>query len=182
MGAYLATGIVQNICMRKKDIGAKVAMETIKAALQKEVHLDHYAYSEDDTGVCWTLKPYMLEGNLPEFLESQFKMYDEQNKKWQEDLKQITQAQTGQERLDLAQNNSLVRFQMIKPIYSYLDVEQENGFETHIMLTYDLIAFFVDGKIVMECYNNILSYFTKNLRLQNQQYPISNCLKIMITS
>ncbi|MBP9692729.1 MAG: hypothetical protein KBD90_05315 [Alphaproteobacteria bacterium] len=181
MGAYLATGIVQKMVIRTKDIGTKVTMEAVKAALQKKVHLDHYAYSENDSTIYWTLKPHMLEGNLPEFLEAQFNLYEGQKKSLQEDLEKVKQAQTGEDRLTLAKNK-LPHFQIIKPIYEYTKVKQEDGFEAHVPLVYALLAFFMDGKIVMECYGNILNYFTENLRLQNQQYPISNCLQVMITS
>ncbi len=181
MGAYLATGIVQKMYIRTKDISSKVTMEAIRTALQKKVHLDDYDYSEDGSEICWTLKPQMLEGNLPEFLETQFNMYEGQKKSLQEDLEKIKQAQTGEGRLTLAKNK-LPHFQIVEPIYEYIKVKQEDGFETHVPLVYALLAFFMDGKIAMECYGNILNYFTENIRLQNQQYPISKCLQVMITN
>lgn len=181
MGTYLATGIVQNLRIRKKEINTKLPIEAIKTSLQKEVHLDHYIYGENDSDIYWTLKLGMLEGNFLEFLESQFQLYDEQKKRWQEDFQKIKQVQTGEGRLKLAENG-LPHFQIMTPIYNHIKIKKENGFETDIPLIYTVLAFFIEGKIVMECYGEILDYFTKNIRLQNQNYPISNCLKIMITS
>ena len=49
-------------------------------------------------------------------------------------------------------------------------------------LNLDLISYFMDGKIIMECYGNILRYFEHNIRLQRDKYPIVDCIKVMITS
>lgn len=182
MGAYLVTGIVKNIGIRKKEVAGQVTVEAIKAALQEKVSLNHYDYREDQNAMYWEIKSNMLEGNFLEFYEAQCNIYDKSGKTWQEGFNQITNAKTGKARLTLAESKNLGHFKLIENIYDRLKIEQENGFTTNVNITYDLIAFFVDGKIMMECYNNILNYFTKVIRLQNTQYQASQCLAVMITS
>ena len=78
MGTYLATGIVQKMYIRKREMEVKsLTIEDVQKALQKELNLEYYLPSDDETTISWSLKPQILEGNFPEFLETQFKMYDE---------------------------------------------------------------------------------------------------------
>lgn len=182
MGTYLATGIIQTMIIRKKEIDRKtIPLENIKGSLQKELNLDHYVFGEDENAIFWTIKPELLEGNFVEFLETQFTMYDDA-KDMQDVISSVTQAKTGKDIIDLAQDKALVNFQMVDYILDPLEVLRQNGFLDHIMVNYHMIALFIDGKIIMECYDNILHYFERSIRLQQEKYPVVTCLKTMITS
>jgi hypothetical protein len=50
------------------------------------------------------------------------------------------------------------------------------------MVYYDLIAYFMDGKIITEGLGNSLKYFEANIGLQKDKYPLSSCVKVMVTS
>lgn len=188
MGTYLATGIVYKIIILKRDmvsrkyvIKDKFPMENITESLQQEINLDHYVFREDENSIFWEIKPEMLEGNFVDFLETQFKMYGNK-RNIQEVIPKIKEAQIGNKIIDLAKERSLCNFQMVDYILDSLPVLHADGFPDHTTVNYHLIAFFIDGKIIMECYDNILHYFEKAIRLQEEKYPVVSCLKTMITS
>jgi len=181
MGTYLATGIVHKMCIQKRDMGThKFTLENIVESLQKELNMDHYVFGEDEDSIFWEIKPEMLEGNFVEFLETQFKMYND-TRNIQEVITKIKEVKTGDKIIELAKQESRFNFQMVH-LLSFLKILPENGFPDHITVSYHLIAFFLDGKIIMECYGNILHYFEKAIRLQEEKYPVVACLKTMITS
>ena len=181
MGTYLATGIVQKMRIRKRDMGTnKFTIENIVKSLEKELGMDHYVFGEDDDSIFWKIKPKMLEGNFSEFLETQFKMYDD-TKNVQALITKVKEAKSGEEIIELAQSGNFSGFQMVNYIEEYPRVLCVNGFTDHLPVNYYLMAFFMDGKIIMECYRNIFHYFERNIRLQEDKYPVVRCLKTMIS-
>jgi len=184
MGTHLATGIIQKMLISKKDIERKsLQMQDIEESLQRELNLLHYVRSEKDEIVSWKIKPEMLEGNFAEFLEMQFKMYKGTlDKEEQLVIDEIKEAGTGNKIIELAKKVSHADFQMISHLYESLSVKKPSGFSDQIGIQYHMMAFFIDGKIIMECYKNILRYFEQTIRLQAEKYPVVGCLKTMITS
>ena len=181
MGTYLATGIVQCITIDKRyqDITPGKIIEQ----LRNELDIDCYNYSEDVSGYYWRIKPEVLEDGLVEFLDTQFKMYKNiQDKSMETALEELDKAKNGDEIIALASSKTLIRFRLLEPIIHYIKVIRDNGFDDDITVYYSLISYFLDGKIIMECYNNILKYFEHNIRLQNEKHPLVNCVKVMITS
>ena len=75
-----------------------------------------------------------------------------------------------------------MHFQLVNNIIEHIKVVRDNGFYVNVMVSYSLIAYFLDGKIIMECYGNILRYLEYNIRLQKNKYAIVDCVKVMITS
>ncbi|MGI9214697.1 MAG: hypothetical protein ACR2HS_03310 [Gammaproteobacteria bacterium] len=84
--------------------------------------------------------------------------------------------------MKLAEDKNLVHFQLLDQIFGYIKVISINGFNEYVEVLYSLIAYFLDDKIIMECYSNLFRYLEYNIRLQRKKYPIVDCVKIMITS
>lgn len=105
MSTYLATGIVQEIVIDKRQIKySDITVDKITKKLQNELNLDCYNYTEDSEGHYWKIKPKTLEENLVEFLSIQFQMY--QNKtdsNMQEVIRQLGEAANGKEIIKLAE-------------------------------------------------------------------------------
>jgi hypothetical protein len=183
MGTYLATGIVQDIVIDKRDIRFKdITAVIIQKHLTKELDINYYNFSEDSDQYCWKIKPEIFESELVEFLRSQFAMYkDIQDESMKKTLAQLAIVKTGSEILSLASSRNLVNFQLLEPITHYIRVVRDNGFDEAIDVSYKLISYFLNGKIIMECYNSIFNYFERNIRLQAEKYPLVNCIKVMIT-
>ena len=164
MGTYLAVGIVPKIVINKSSIkSSDLTLDLILEQLNKELKIDCYNFSEDLKKYCWEIKPNILEGNLVEFLDEQFKAYTS----WEdEDLKevivQLTNLKDFKQIMKLAEDKNLVHFQLLDQIFGYIKVISINGFNEYVEVLYSLIAYFLDDKIIMECYSN-LEY---NIRLQ----------------
>lgn len=184
MGTYLATGIVQKIVIRKNYRSRylnrpEITLETLQEGLRRELNIDHYNLSEDDDQFVWTIKPEMLEGNFAEFVSVQQEMYQGRCEK--DIIDQIREAKTGDKIIQLAQERRFENFQMVSYMREFIEVPMESGFTDDVPVDYEMIALFLDGKIIMECYGRIFHYFERNIRLQENKYPVAACLKIMIS-
>ena len=110
-------------------------------------------------------------------------MYYEKIEEWPRDiLTTIKETLTGEEIILLASQKPSEHFQKVDNIVDIIRVLDPNGFERKITIDYQLIAFFMDGKIIMESYTDILRYYRKNIRLQKEKHPIADCIKICITA
>jgi hypothetical protein len=184
MGTYLATGIVQEISIDKRMIKyPDITVDKITNILQDEVNLDYYDFSEDLEGYYWKIKPKLLESNLADFLSTQFKMYQSKpSSRMLDVIDQLGKVASGEEIIKLAKSKSLINFQSVHQIIEYINVIRDNGFNEYVMVYYDLIAYFMDGKIITEGLGNSLNYFEANIGLQKDKYPVATCVKVMVTS
>ena len=184
MGTYLATGIVQEIAIDKKRISySDITVDKITDKIKDEVNLACYNFREDLEGYYWQIKPELLENNLVEFLSTQFKMYQSSPDTYLlKVIDQLGKTSGSEEIIKLAESNTLVHFNSAHQIIEYVSVLRDNGFKEHVMLFYNLIAYFLDGKIITEGLGNSLRYFEANIRLQKDKYPVADCVKVMITS
>jgi hypothetical protein len=184
MGTYLVTGIVQKIIIDKRDIVKNnIRIEDVSDKIKEGINLDYYTLKEEEDFYSWNISPNILEKGLNDFLEDQFDMYYRDRKEWPEDLlKIIKETSTGEELISLASQKRFEHFQQVTNIEEDVLIMLPSGFNKRIEINYNLIAFFIDGKIIMECYSNILRYFDKNIRLQKEKHPIVDCIKTCITT
>lgn len=185
MGTYLATGVIKDIIIRKKDITCDyITIDKIKEQLSAKLNIDCYNYSEDEKGHYWQIKQEMLENDFAEFLDAQFQMCAKQNEQIKESLKKVQETKSVQELFDLCDSKSLENFQLVSPIIDYISVTRSNGwYEDNVLVYFNMMAYLLEGKIIMECYGKSFAYFEHNIRaLQKEKYPIVECVKIMITS
>ena len=184
MGTYLATGIVQGISIDKGQIKyPDISIDNITKKLKEEINLACYDYSEDSKGYYWKINPKMLEGNLAEFIETQFQMYQSKiDDRMKDVVSLLKKTASGDEVIKLAIDEHLINFQYLHQLETYIRVIRDNGFDEHIMVSYELIAYFLDGKIITEGLGNSLNYFESNIRLQKDKYPVAECVKVMVTS
>jgi hypothetical protein len=187
MGVYLATGLVQDITIHKDDMKRKnMSMDNIKHALKNEFAIEHYIFGEDERTIFWKINPKMLEGNFIEFFKIQLNMYYlVKDQRIEDNIKRIisaiNEAKTGENMIALAEEKQFEHFQTVGYIMEHLEVACQNERLNPINVHYQLIGFFLDGKIIMECYRDILHYFENNIRLLHAQYPVAGCLKVMMT-
>ena len=184
MGTYLANGIVQNIVVEKIELeNRKVTIDAINESLKYELNIDCYDQSEDADAYYWKIKPEMFECDLAKFLDTQFQMYTKEKDRCMQDvIDKLQEVKNVEGVTEMVNSKSFTHFQLVDNIMEHITVTQEDGFDTSILVHYSLIAYFLDGKIIMECYGNILKYFERNIRLQRDKYPIVDCIKVMITS
>lgn len=67
-----------------------------------------------------------------------------------ETIDQLSKASNGEDVIKLAESKSLINFQSIDQIIEHVRVVRDNGFNEQVMIFYNLIAYFIDGKIITE--------------------------------
>jgi hypothetical protein len=110
MGTYLATGIVQKIVIDKSRIQyPDITLDNTIQQLKKELNINYYDFSENIDEYFWHIKPQVLEKNLVEFLDAQFKIYtDEKDRGMQQVIVKLTEIKNLDQIIELAASNSLV--------------------------------------------------------------------------
>lgn len=89
-------------------------------------------------------------------------------------VEELAKIKGGEGIMKLAADRSLVNFKLIDYIMEDIKLTRSNGFDECVEAHYNLMAYFMNGKI--------LRYFEHNIRLQKTKYPIVDCVKVMITS
>lgn len=185
MGTYLATGIIEKILVSKKSIEKQsLTIEAVEESLKDELNIEFYERAEENDTVYWAINPKMLEGNLEEFLRVQFLMYENKiDDETNQLLELIKNEKDGSKIIELSDSDQRhFCFRMLRYFDDFVKVKDERGFLKYVDVNYHMISYFRDGKIIMECYKNILHYFERNIRLQKEKYPIAECVKTLITS
>lgn len=176
MGTYLANGIVLDITIDKEDLEREnFGLEEAIKCLKDEVNIDLYDLKEIEDRYIWTIKPEMFGGNFIEFLEEQFRLYGgEEDRSIAQVIEEIKGLKSPEEIMNLPDEKSSPNFQLLDLFSDYIGYRIE--------VRYRLICYFMDGKILMECYGRILRYFEQMIRLQRDKYPIVDCVKVMISN
>ena len=181
MGTYLITGIVKEIVVYKERIkNQNLTFEKINEELKHELNLDYYDSYENQDGYYWKIKSIILNQDLVKFLEAQFKMYTNlQDFHMTMTIEQLA-TMNSKQILELAVSKNLLYFQLIENIIDSIKILCENGFYDYVEINYSVIGYFIEGKIIMESYKDIFRYFENNIRLQRKDYPIVDCVKVML--
>ncbi|MCC2624296.1 MAG: hypothetical protein K0R14_169 [Burkholderiales bacterium] len=180
---FLVTGIVNKLSINKRSIKEEYNLKHVTLALEREININKYDLTIDKEQYIWQLKPDNLNGDdLVPFLQAQYSMYDpERALKLNEEIAINLKGKLKNEILQMTENGKgFSRCAKLIHINHYIRIP-EISFNS-IEIDYELLTFFVDGKIIMECYDNILFYFERLIRLQVQNYPIADCVKVAITS
>ena len=174
MGQYLTSNIVEKIIVSKEEVSDN---KIIKDILGKELNLNKYSFIENGDGYYWKLKEEYFQGyKIRKFLEEQFEMYGSSEMK-DEELEAISNAKTAKDLKELARDKFSQNFQKgIECHYLFAD-----GSRRKISVRYEVIIYLIQGKIAMECYDNMLRYFSRLIHLQNEKHEIADCTKVMIT-
>lgn len=187
MGQDLGVGIPTKITIRRKDITSEKAdLACIKRGLEDVLDIGSYDFTQDsDQYYLWKIKPELLNANFKEFYAELMQDYDKKLTKQEIELISKSDA-IGQELLDIAHNDGLFNFYTtdgVDEIIHLHDIEGNeinNGYNNSLDINLEFLVFCSEGKIMMECYGQLFSFFEQNLRKQYVQYPASKCLKILI--
>jgi len=177
LGEYIQEGLCYKVKVSKTRMdNNKVNYEDIMEGLVKEIPLKLYDVEETENNYSFTLKDEILEsGQLTEFLTEQYKLLNANEDKSKEIIAKLTDFNKSDDIIKFAKEKSYENFQF-SSMYHNLDCGKRRK---SIMIEYELINFYVVGKIVMECYNEFLSYI-ETLIKWNNPYKVSEAVKIMI--
>jgi len=188
MGTYLMVGIASKIQMSKKEqYGKSVTRKQLEVAIGKKININKFTYLETNDDHNWEIKDEALD-NVGPFLSAQLEMYNEQAKLlpaldeiYKLNGKQLKEYLNKLGKYDHAELTKSVYFHY-ETLWDYETVIDDESWDRTVEGAYELIRLFMDGKIIMECYNHMFHYFERTIALQKDKYPIADCVRVMITS
>jgi hypothetical protein len=177
MGQYLATGIVTQInLLRNKDL-TEEQLKEIKEQLSKQVNLEKYETLEG--GCSFEIKDDCLWNGFPAFLRDQYAVYtqDRIDPEILVTLDQIEALGSGIELKGFLEDDlGAYVLRYAKAVDSF----RIPGCYNEISVKIEIAMFFMDGKILMECGDQIFHYFTHYIQRQKNLYPIADCARVML--
>lgn len=185
MGRYLSIGIVTRISI-DKELARKKAdatTEEIRETLQKHYNkCDIYHLGENEQCVFLSLKPEIVEEDLAGLLQDFYEMRypDEKTRVHYVDMDIVKESKTYDEWMELAADKQFQAFQFDEILYS--STPFPGGWTESLNTDIQQIILSLDGKIIMECYGEIFTFFTQLLKEKLSKYRLSDSLLVDITS
>ncbi len=173
---YLQIGVCTMIRINNKR--RNYPREDILAELSHEMDLQHYDITEEPEGyLVLTLDISFLEEHIYEFMKKQYSyIVDCTVEETEYALRCIkTAVQTGTVQA-LADSQELPYFKSNKMI-KYMELPKYRDF---MLMDYRLITYFKQGKMSLESYDDILLFLEKMIKLQAEEYPLVNNVRIMV--
>ena len=176
MGRFLECGIAKTIKVEKD----RYSKEEILNKLAKSVDLDIYeAIEEREKYFELELKKDIMEKYAVKFIEEQLKIAGQ-------DINEICGDKISLKDLENQKYDELMEIADEKECYNFQLLDCLFGFSNDIsyitedlFICADIIAFLGDGKIIMECYNDVFGYF-RNQVIKNSNNPIKTAMVVTI--
>lgn len=179
MGQYLTIGIATDLTVNKgKAERSFGSVENFKVEFEKQFNLNSiYKWVEDEDYAAFELRPEVAEKEWIDFLSDFYRMrYDNSEKEGI--IEALKKENNYQEWIKLAKTKSFESYQFDE----YLCYPIKGGDRYQLVYaSVNQIILSLDGKIMMECYNNLFSFFTKLVKERMQQYKLSDSLVVYIT-
>ena len=150
MGQYVQAGICNRAVVSKRQLEGRVTYEEFIEEVNKELNLDLYNIIDDEENYIFVLKSQALDKDkLVEFLEEQYDLCYADKVNTQKIIDELKNIGSSEDIINLAKEKKYGNFQ-------YNDYTYENIYCTkwkhRVMVEYELIVYFIQGKIFMECY------------------------------
>lgn len=177
MGQYIQVGICCKVKISKiKMENSIVSYEEVIDGLGKEIPLNLYKVKETDNSYNFILKEEILENSqLPEFLLGQYKLFGAEGDRIEEIICKLNKLNKFDDIISFSEQKKYENFQYTR-VYNYIYCGK---WEHSVMVEYELITFFLAGKIMMECYNRFLKYIEALIHKDNT-YKVSEAIKVFI--
>jgi len=175
MGEYIQAGICCKVNISKSHM-KNIDFGEVGIGLGKEISIDLYQMEETENGYIFSLKEENLEkGELAEFLMEQYKLFGANEEKVKEIIEKVKDLNKYEDIIEFAETKRYQNFQY-SSIYNniYCGKRQDK-----VIVEYELVTFYLAGKIEMECYNEFLKYIEALIKKDNP-YRISGAVKVLI--
>lgn len=183
MGRYLTIGIATKILINKEQARAQASAtsEEVKKALQDTFNQSGiYDVNENESCVWLALKPTIAEPEWLEFLQDFYKLrYQDEMRGNMADLEIIKTRKTLKEWLELAKEKPYPAFQLDKNVDH--NIPFPRGWTNTLRTNIEQIILSIDGKIIMECYDDVFSFFTCLIKERLSKYQLTNSLLVEIS-
>ena len=184
MGQYLTIGLVTkfSIIKQRAKQQASATPEEVKDALQKHCNKSEiYRLEESEGSVYLTLRPEIVEVELTDFLQDFYALRypDEEQRSSMVCIEEIKSRTTFDEWIALAQKKPYQAFQLDNYVSYYTPFPR--GWTNSLDTSVEQIILSLDGKIIMECYNNLFDFFTKLISDKLSKYRLAKGLLVYIS-
>lgn len=184
MGQYLTIGLVTEFAISKQRAKqqASATPEEVKVALQNYRNQSGiYNLEEDDNYVFLSLKPEIAEEEMVDFLNDFYALRypDERQRNRMADMKTIGSLKTYNEWLELAEKKQYQAFQLDGYVFDHTPFPR--GWTNSLETSVNQIILSLDGKIIMECYDDLFVFFTNLIKEKLSKYRLSESLMVNIS-
>ncbi|MCC0566263.1 hypothetical protein [Brevibacillus borstelensis] len=175
MGQYLQAGICYEISVRKREFAGVLTTEQLYEELNKEIDMSIFNVEETDEHVRFLIKEEIVLEQLYEFMQQQFLLYNKSYaNEFESILLEISQKKSLTEIVELAKEKKS-RFFQESDVYQHFTVFSWKSVGAKV----SMLTFFVEGKILMECYGDFLQYL-ENLVRSNSKHAIAGAFRAFI--
>ena len=180
MGQYLTIGIATHIVADKERAERLFGnVEDFKSAFEKEFNeSDIYQIRESQTAIVLELKPEVAEPELIDFVRAFYELRYARKRNCEGVLEALSKENTLQGWLNIADEKRFECFQTDE--YVRYPIESPSPF-SNLYVSVKQIILSIDGKIIMELYNDLFAFFTRLLRTQLASYRLANSLLVYIS-
>lgn len=182
MGRFLTIGLTTGLYFKSEE--AEKAFGDVHKAIeyveQNYAPGDLYEVLDFEKIIYFKLKDKVLETELIDFLTDFYaeRLANSTYKEQDDILPSLSKVKTAKEFIAVAREKRWEHYQL-DPDWDYIYVDL--GHWKEMRLYAEGIDLSLDGKIIMECYYEILNYFTFVLRERYKKYALSNTLRVTIT-
>ena len=180
MGQYLVIGIATCITAEKARAEKEFkSIENFKVLFEKEFNSSGiYEMDETDEWINLRLKPDITEMEWLDFLRTFYKLRYTTDYQQDAAIEELSKAHDLKTWLDLADEK---RYQCYQSDYIYCYPMENPNYYRNFHVGMDLVILSLDGKIIMECYNELFAFFTCLVREKLLDYRLSDSLFVYIT-
>ena len=183
MGQYLTIGIATKISISKERARAQASAtsEEIKKALQDTFNQSGiYDVNENDGSVWLALKPEIAEQEWIRFLQDFYELrYQAADICRMVDMEDIKARKTLAGWVEYAKKKPYQAFQFDDMVY--YNTPFPRGWTNSLRTNIEQIILSIDGKIIMECYDDLFSFFTCLIKQRFSKYKLASSLFVGIS-
>lgn len=181
MGQFLCIGIYTQIRASRKAAESQYhSIDECRENIVKSKGLDEslYDFHEDEENIYYTLKSDILGRDIvaltKRFYEMRYGVGDKYDSAAA--LEALEKCQNGQDVMALLQRKCFQCFQN-GCTYDYVTATRSIG---GMLIDVRSIILSIDGKIIMECYGELFSFFTRLIQEKLSDIPLSKALHVYI--
>lgn len=183
MGRYLAIGVKLQTAVRKEEISKhleEASIEDILDQVETKYHLkDIYVRKEEEDYYVYRLDETLLNKEFIPFLEKFYALRYEEGDNYDASdvLDKLKSLPDTPARLAILDERRYQTFQEGSD-FEYFRVNGSWNNELAISSSYAVLS--IDGKIIMECYNDLFAFLRRCIMAQLTEFKISQALDIWL--
>lgn len=183
MGQFLAIGLRLELAVRKQDVAEHLentSLEEILKQIEEKCHLnDIYKRDDTDDYYIFKLKEELLDSELVPFLEKFYSLrYPLGSELDSHDvLDALKDIDNTHDRLELL---TYKRFQTYQEGEDFDYCRIGNSWSNKVRICSNNAILSIDGKIIMECYGDVFSFFRRCIVAQMSNFKIAEAMTVWI--